>query len=302
MKKNVSVSEKNEKSYICRLETLEGSAEAAWEILIPLCEHLTLLNDFESGQKSLIGYFESRKNAQSFADAVSEQRSILETHGIRIGPLKIKSIRREDWSEAWKKYFKVMKISSRLIVKPEWLEYKNRKENDIVIEINPGMSFGTGKHPTTQFCLKLIEKSRKKQTQSCADIGCGSGILLIAAAKLGYHPLLGIDNDAEAIETSKENLARNDVLDRVGFLKTANIADFSSKSKFDLVVANILSTPIIENKERISSLLKTGGTLILSGIMASEEKKIRDSFGAPDFVEDKFLSDGNWVAFSFVKT
>lgn len=287
--------------YSCSFEDFGDNPSITRELLTAVCETLVSTSDIETGRKFHQAYFESEAEALNFAKSVASMQSEFEACGIRLSEPKIEILRAEDWTEAWKKHFTVMKISKRIVVKPGWLEYLPSSADEIVLDIDPGMSFGTGKHPTTQFCLQLLEMQRKSgcPRQSLIDLGCGSGILTLAAIKLGYNSVIAIDNDPEAIEVSKENLAKNGISEDSYKLIVANLAEFYYDIKFDVVVANILSGPLIENKIRISSLLAEEGTLILSGILENEYDKLKAEYESIGFFEMQKISDGNWTAASF---
>ena len=131
------------------------------------------------------------------------------------GKIVTRRVAREDWSESWKRHFKALEIGPTLLVKPGWVRRRARKGQAVVV-LDPGLSFGTGNHPTTEYCLRALAAGRRDgERQSFWDVGTGSGILAIAAAKLGYAPVVAMDFDAEAVRVARENARRNGVLERV---------------------------------------------------------------------------------------
>lgn len=173
----------------------------------------------------------------------------------------------EDWAESWKAFFWPEKIGNRIVIKPTWREYE-KAEDDLILEIDPGMAFGTGTHPTTSLCIRMIEKY-VKPGDAVLDVGTGSGILLMAAGALGAGKLIGVDNDPVAIEVARENLARNGFQKDQYALLLGNLAE-KVHERFGLAVANILAEVVVELIPDIRRVMKPSGILILSGII--EEK------------------------------
>ena len=157
--------------------------------------------------------------------------------------ISYKALDEEDWAHAWKAYFWPQKIGRNMVVKPTWRDYQ-AESDEVVIELDPGMAFGTGTHPTTTMCISLIEKYLETD-DLFLDIGTGSGILMIAAAKLGAGKICGIDHDETAVHIAVENLRRNRVDTQRFFVNCANLAE-GIKETYDMVVANILSRVILD--------------------------------------------------------
>jgi len=176
----------------------------------------------------------------------------------------------EDWSESWKAYFWPERITDRLVIKPTWREFEVQPE-DVVLEIDPGMAFGTGTHPTSALCLELIEEHIRKGDRFL-DVGTGSGILLVAAAKLGAAGGLGIDNDPVAVEVANRNLAVNHI-DGNWFQAIQGDLTNTIDARFDIVAANILTPVILQLLESMNRILPPGGMVIVSGI--TEENRSR---------------------------
>jgi ribosomal protein L11 methyltransferase len=170
----------------------------------------------------------------------------------------------QNWAESWKAFFWPQKIGIRIVVKPSWRDYR-AEPGELVIELDPGMAFGTGTHPTTALCVQLIE-SHLKSGGSFLDIGTGSGILMLAAAKLGAGRLCGVDRDGTAVHVAAENLQRNGVDRRCACLVQGSLAE-SFKGRFDVVAANILTLVIMDLLNDIPRVLKDKGLFICSGII-----------------------------------
>jgi len=173
-----------------------------------------------------------------------------------------------DWAESWKEYFWPQKIGKKIVIKPSWREYVPQPD-DIIVEIDPGMAFGTGTHPTTSLCLQLIETYLQKG-DAFLDVGTGSGILMIAAAKLGAARLTGIDNDVLAVEIAGKNLLLNDIDPKKFDVLAADLV-VTVNEKFHFITANILTETIVRLLDQIRNILIDGGVFVCSGII--EEKK-----------------------------
>jgi ribosomal protein L11 methyltransferase len=201
--------------------------------------------------------------------------------GLKIGSGKIKTakVRREDWAESWKRHFNAIEFGDALLVKPSWIKKRPRKNQAVVI-LDPGLSFGTGQHATTSFCLHEIVRRRKAETHpSFLDIGTGSGILAIAAAKLGYKPVHALDFDPEAVRVARAN-ARENRVERKLKIRRGDVAKLPLRpaQKYDLVCANLISNLLIAERRRILAQLNHDGTLVLAGILKSEFAQVQRTF------------------------
>lgn len=207
--------------------------------------------------------------------------------------LKEESVFENDWSEAWKAYFKPVKITDRIVIKPDWEVYTPTSEDEIIIEIDPGMAFGTGTHETTSMCIELLERYIQGNID-VLDIGCGSGILSIAAAKLGARNVTGIDIDRKALIVSIENIEKNRLSDKIQIIYgdlTKNI-----DIKADVVVANIMADIIIMLSAYVESNLKGDKIFIVSGILREKEKSVLEALTSNRFQVLQVLQKGEWSA------
>jgi ribosomal protein L11 methyltransferase len=199
--------------------------------------------------------------------------------GLKIGAGKIEiaKVKREDWAESWKRHFHPLEIGAELLIKPSWIKRKPKKNQAVVI-LDPGLSFGTGQHPTTSFCLSEIVKAADK-SKSFLDIGTGSGILAIAAAKLGFAPVHAFDFDPESVRVAKEN-ARKNRADAKCKITRGDITKLPSKParRYDLVCANLISNLLIAERRRIVNCLQPDGTLVLAGILTVEFHEVQSAF------------------------
>ncbi len=195
------------------------------------------------------------------------------------GNLWITRLRREDWAESWKKHFHPLEIGGALLIKPSWSKRRARRGQAVVI-LDPGLSFGTGQHPTTEYCLRQIVAHRKpNEQQSFLDVGAGSGILVIAAAKLGYAPVEAFDFDAEAVRVARANAKKNRVDKRIS-LSRQDLTKLGRRAwpKFDLICANLISNLLIEQREKILLRLKRSGVLVLAGILKKEFAQVKQAY------------------------
>jgi len=207
--------------------------------------------------------------------------------------MSYKELDEEDWAHSWKAYFRPQKIGRNMVVKPTWRDYRADR-GEVVIELDPGMAFGTGTHPTTATCISMIENYLEKGNLFL-DIGTGSGILMIAAAKLGAGKIRGVDNDEIAVHIAVENLKRNGVEAQRFFVTCANLAE-GIKEKYDIVAANILSQVILNLLNDIGGVLKVGGIFICSGIVDKNEKQVVTAMRNIGFEILEISSQDEWVA------
>ena len=204
--------------------------------------------------------------------------------------ITVRFVHEEDWANAWKQYFKPQRIGQRIVVKPTWEEY-TPEPNDLIVQIDPGMAFGTGLHATTRLCLRALEDT-VAAGMTVADVGTGSGILSIAAVLLGASQVAATDNDPLAVRVALENVAVNGVENIV----SVEEAWLPPAGEFDIVVANILADVIIGMATELYTATKAGGTLIVSGIIENKAEAVRKSLTPTGFVVTETRVDGEWVA------
>lgn len=206
---------------------------------------------------------------------------------------KIEQLEDKDWEREWMDNFHPIKFGERLWICPSW---RDIPEPDAVnVLLDPGLAFGTGTHATTALCLKWLE-SQDLTGKTVVDFGCGSGILGIAAIKLGAERMIGIDIDPQAIEASRDNAERNGVADKLEVYLPEDQPDFSA----DVVVANILAQPLKELHEVILGLLKPNGKIAMSGILEEQAQSVADVY-APFLALDEIAVEGEWTRVSGTK-
>jgi ribosomal protein L11 methyltransferase len=199
----------------------------------------------------------------------------------------------EDWAEAWKKYYSILHVGKNLVIKPSWLQYAPRP-TDIVIELDPGMAFGTGLHPTTRLCMIALEKYQS-DTPRVLDVGTGSGILSITAAKLGARKILALDTDPIAVETATRNLAINHA-DAATQVERGSIDPERDCNQFDLICINILAEVICELAPALALALHTRGIVVASGILDYKSDDVVESFKAAGIRILEKMQESDWVA------
>jgi ribosomal protein L11 methyltransferase len=197
--------------------------------------------------------------------------------GLGSGRAIVRRVPRENWAESWKRHFKPLEISSKLLILPSWSRRRPKRGQAVVI-LDPGLSFGTGHHPTTAFCLEQLASLRDASApQSFLDIGSGSGILSIAAAKLGYSPVMAFDFDPDAVRVAKENAAANHVNIDVSPQDLTKLPG-RSRERFTVVCANLIYDLLIHQRPKILARLSERGTLVLAGILKEQFPKVQRAY------------------------
>lgn len=210
-----------------------------------------------------------------------------------MGEPQVRELAEEDWAEAWKKYYTILHLGKHIVIKPSWLEYVPAA-GEVVVELDPGMAFGTGLHPTTRMCLILLE-DRVAQGSRVLDVGTGSGILSIAAAKLGAGEILALDLDPIAVETAGKNVAANHV-DNIVQVRRGSIEADAECNLFDLVCINILAEVISDLAPVLAPVLRSGGILIASGILDYKAEEVVEALKAVGIAVSGRMQEEDWVA------
>jgi len=258
----------------------------------------------DPGRPSVVRAYVSaadRHTAERAVAAAAADLGHLGAFGLRpIGELTTRIVEEADWATAWKEHFPVLRVGRRIVVRPTWRRHRPQPD-DVVVALDPGMAFGTGLHPTTQLCLvgleALAERGRLAGTR-VLDVGCGSGILSIAAARLGAREVVGIDTDPLAIEATTANAARNGLEGVV----TARLGSSPSGSApFDLVCANLIASVLVELAPALAAELGIGGEILASGIFVDRGAEVRTAFGAAGLDIGDAWRDGDWVALAAVR-
>lgn len=241
-------------------------------------------------------YFNQEHNPDELAVLIKEKlRFISQFLDTGEGFTGYKEVDDEDWSTAWKKYYKPFNISDRVVIKPSWEQYAE-KDGEIVVELDPGMAFGTGTHETTRLCSQLMERY-VREGDFVIDVGCGTGILSIIASKLGAGRIEAIDIDEVAVRVAEENCAINGVQDSVHVSK--GVLSDLKPVKADIVVANIIADVIVNLSGIMTDYLKKGGTLLTSGIIKERKDEVIEAYTQKGFEFVSLDELGEWVAIVF---
>ena len=234
---------------------------------------------------TVIGLFEANTDVNAIANVMMVQGHLSNDTPWRADPLEDK-----DWEREWMDNFHPMQFGKRLWVCPSWRDIPD--PNAVNVMLDPGLAFGTGTHPTTSLCLQWLD-GEDMSGKTFVDFGCGSGILGVAALKLGAVSGIGIDIDPQALQASQENAKRNQVEDKLRVFLPANQPDLQA----DYVLANILSGPLLELRKTITGFCKPGGKLVLSGILAEQNPAIEAAY-SQDFFLEPSATEGEWARVS----
>lgn len=251
-----------------------------WELNIDgINEEVNCLHVFASAGGAEIGEINSQLN------------TLVEEKMLHSFSVEENIIQEKNWNEEWEKSINVIKVTDRIVIKPTFRDYEAGK-NEIVITIDPKMSFGTGEHQTTKLMIQLIEKY-VKENYKVLDVGSGTAVLAIAALKLGAASAVAIDNDEWCLENANENVALNSVKDQIKVLH-GEITDVT-ENKFDMVLANIQKNVLMNISSELKSKLNKKGILILSGLLTSDEEDIVKHYNTSGFSVVEILTMDEWI-------
>ncbi len=243
-------------------------------------------------------YFSQEENVKEKLSIVKEELERLKKQDkLKICFLQTSLSKEEDWAHNWKKYYKPFRVDDNIIIKPSWEKTIQKKEEDIVIDIDPGMAFGSGTHETTSMCISLIHQYIK-QKDSVIDVGCGSGILGITAAKLGAEQVTCIDLDKHAVKIAKDNCCLNEVQETVSVCHGDLLSVVSIKAQ--IIVANIMADIVMTLTQEIKGYLKPKGLYIASGIILNRLDEVKNHLILHNFEILKVRVKGEWAAVAAV--
>jgi len=256
----------------------------------------------EGNEPSISIYLENNDDGINILENIKLQVKELEVKaaegffgsGISLGRLRVEDsiVDDEAWKDNWKEFFKPTKVTEKIIIKPTWYEYES-KEGELVIEIDPGMAFGTGTHPTTSMCMKLLERY-EGSTKTVLDVGCGSGILSIAAALLGAEQVLGVEIDTIAVNIAKENVKANNLCDKIK-IKEGDLTKHIEE-KFDVVVANLMADLVLLVSEDVHKNIAPKGVFIASGILIERQEEVLTGMRRAGFEIIDVIEEREWCA------
>ncbi|MBT2616843.1 MULTISPECIES: 50S ribosomal protein L11 methyltransferase [unclassified Bacillus (in: firmicutes)] len=228
-------------------------------------------------------------------DAIKESINNLLLFDIDLGKnvVSISEVNEEEWATAWKKYYNPVKISERFTIVPTWEDYTPVSSDELIIELDPGMAFGTGTHPTTVMCIQALERT-VTPGDLVVDVGTGSGVLSIAAALLDAKRIQSLDLDEVAVQSARQNVEINNVQDKVS-VSQGNLLD-GVNEQADIVVANILAEVIMRFTDDVAKVVKPGGYFIASGIIQTKKQDVKDAIIASGFTVEETILMEDWVA------
>ncbi|MCT8310235.1 50S ribosomal protein L11 methyltransferase [Tetragenococcus halophilus] len=245
-------------------------------------------------------YFPETVFVPEILPTIKERIAELPNFGLSVGKneVKVTEVAEKDWATAWKKYYHPVRISRFLTIKPSWEEYQTTAPKEQVIDLDPGMAFGTGTHPTTRLTLQALETVLRGD-ETVIDVGTGSGVLSFAASFFGAKEVLAYDLDDVAVKAAKENIALNPSAKNIQV--KANDLLVNVEKKADVIVANILADIIIEMLADAWRLLKPTGTFIVSGIIEAKKQDVIDAMQVQGFILDQTFQQKDWYALTFKK-
>ncbi len=248
------------------------------------CEGINVIDD------GIVIYFSSHRWTNETKISLAEYiRHVVP--GFTGKNIQVNAMAEQDWNKNWKEYFKPVRISSRVVIRPPWEDFR-ASQGDVLVTINPKMAFGTGHHESTKLVLIEMEKIIKPGMH-VLDVGTGSGILAILAHKFGAESVLGVDNDMESVKNATENMSLNDISSgiHIGFAELEQV----TPSDYDVVLANINKNILLRYAPLFPEYLRQGGILILSGILRQDEADIRNAFRSHGFVIKKHNVMKDWL-------
>lgn len=249
--------------------------------------------DWDYIDEGLMEFENVRTNITFYLEDAEESLWILNQLKERTLEIEWKYVDDSDWKDNWKEYFKPAKISDRIVIKPTWEEYV-RAGDELVIEIDPGMAFGTGTHPTTSLCVKFLEQFIEPGVDSVLDVGCGSGILAIASALLGAKDVLAVDIDPVAVEVTKKNAELNHLSGKIR-VKEGDLTK-GLNERTDIVAANLMADLVIMLSKDVAAHLKDKGIFISSGILIEKKEQVAAAIEECGFRILNIVEEGEWCA------
>ncbi len=270
--------------------SVEVAPDAEEAVADALRRHVHGGVSIEGGETSVVvkGYLPAD------GDLARRRRALRRHLAALVSPSALRSrwLSEEDWAHVWKEFFPVLRVSPRLVICPTWRSYRPR-QGEAVIRLDPGMAFGTGQHPTTLMCLRALDELLRPGMH-VLDLGTGSGILALAAARLGATSVLALDIDPQAAAVARENVRLNG-LEAVVQVEEDGL-DEAPMSAFDLAMANISAAVIVEMAPALAEVLRPGGVLIVAGFSAESADRVSSALARTGLVVERALADGDWRA------
>jgi ribosomal protein L11 methyltransferase len=259
----------------------------------------------DTARPAIVRAYLPARDPEAMEAAVAEVSAALghlQAFGLRsISNVSTRVVHEADWAEAWKRHFPVLRIGRRIVIRPTWRRHR-RAADDVVLALDPGMAFGTGLHPTTRLCLQALEEVADTGGLAGArvlDVGCGSGILAIAAVRLGAASAIGLDTDPIAVEATAANARRNAVARRIR-VRVGSLP--SGERPFEVVLANLIASLLVTLGRELAAELAPGGTLLASGIFRDREGDVREALQKTGLTVTHRWAEGDWVALAAGRT
>ena len=246
------------------------------------------------------GYFQPSQWSKDSDVLLHEKLEEIKVYGLQTGPLsvQVKEVGEEDWANAWKQYYFPVRVTRFLTVVPSWVDYEKEQDDELLIELDPGLAFGTGTHPTTQLSLTALEQTIRGN-ECVLDVGTGSGVLSIASKLLGASKVTAFDIDEMATRVAKENIALNPTIGEIEVYENNLLVGVDQKS--DLIVANILAEILLQMPEDAYRNLNDDGRLILSGIIESKANEVKEAYQKAGFTLVERMIMREWNCFIMKK-
>lgn len=255
---------------------------------------------YETDTVIVKGYFQPLQWSKDSDVLLHEKLEEIKVYGLQTGPLsvQVKEVGEEDWANAWKQYYFPVRVTRFLTVVPSWVDYEKEQDDELLIELDPGLAFGTGTHPTTQLSLTALEQTIRGN-ESVLDVGTGSGVLSIASKLLGASKVTAFDIDEMATRVAKENIALNPTIGEIEVYENNLLVGVDQKS--DLIVANILAEILLQMPEDAYRNLNDDGRLILSGIIESKANEVKEAYEKAGFTLVERMIMREWNCFIMKK-
>ena len=255
---------------------------------------------YETDTVIVKGYFQPSQWSKDSDVLLHEKLEEIKVYGLQTGPLSIqvKEVGEEDWANAWKQYYFPVRVTRFLTVVPSWVDYEKEQDDELLIELDPGLAFGTGTHPTTQLSLTALEQTIRGN-ESVLDVGTGSGVLSIASKLLGASKVTAFDIDEMATRVAKENIALNSTIGEIEVFENNLLVGVDQKS--DLIVANILAEILLQMPQDAYRNLNDDGSLILSGIIESKANEVKEAYEKAGFTLVERMTMREWNCFIMKK-
>lgn len=255
---------------------------------------------YETDTVIVKGYFQPSQWSKDSDVLLHEKLEEIKVYGLQTGPLsvQVKEVGEEDWANAWKQYYFPVRVTRFLTVVPSWVNYEKEQDDELLIELAPGLAFGTGTHPTTQLSLTALEQTIRGN-ESVLDVGTGSGVLSIASKLLGASKVTAFDIDEMATRVAKENIALNPTIGEIEVFENNLLVGVDQKS--DLIVANILAEILLQMPEDAYRNLNDDGRLILSGIIESKADEVMEAYEKAGFTLVERMTMREWNCFIMKK-